>query len=96
MVFTSNAKNIICASKETPLCFCVKGVAVRAINSVSGELAKAYRSGEACVTCLAMNPDLDVMVYGDEGGIVSAQASKTGNPSSAPLTLHDPAGRILK
>ena len=79
MAFVSNAKNIICASKDTPLCFCVKGVAIRAINSVTGELAKTYRSGEGCVTCLAMNPGLDVMVCGDENGVVSAQASKTGN-----------------
>ena len=79
MPLSANARNIICASKETPLCFCVKGTTVQAINSVTGEQAKTYCSGEGNVTCLAMNPDLDVMVYGDENGLLVAQASKTGN-----------------
>ncbi|GMH97248.1 hypothetical protein TrVE_jg6322 [Triparma verrucosa] len=79
MPHSANARNIICASKETPLCFCVKGTTVQAINSVTGEQAKTYCSGEGNVTCLAMNPDLDVMVYGDENGLLVAQASKTGN-----------------
>ncbi|GMI16103.1 hypothetical protein TrLO_g4833 [Triparma laevis f. longispina] len=79
MPHSANAPNIICASKETPLCFSVKGTTVQAINSITGEQAKTYCSGSGSVTCLAMNPDLDVMVYGDENGLLVAQASKTGN-----------------
>mmetsp|Transcript_16261 Transcript_16261/g.33453 ORF Transcript_16261/g.33453 Transcript_16261/m.33453 type:complete len:1540 (+) Transcript_16261:147-4766(+) len=75
----TSANNIIRASHTTPLCFCSKGRSIRALNSETGETAIVYPSGAANISCLTMNPDLDVIASCDENNVIMVRASKTGN-----------------
>ena len=74
-----HAKNLVHASHETPLCFCCKGSSIRAINSETGEVSKTYMSMSNEIAALTCNPSLDVMISCDEEGMLTSQATKTGN-----------------